>query len=579
MHISLKIEGLTCTLGSGLPLGKEGPFVHVASIVATLLSKLIASFQGIYDNESRTGEMLAAACAVGVAATFYAPIGGVLFSIEVTTVYFAVRNYWRGFFAACCSATFWRLYGVWFKKEVFKIGAAFGRLSGELMALAFPEGIPFGGYRTPIVPGGYSVVGAAAFTGAVTHTISTSVIVFELTGQMTHMIPVIIAVLIANAVCQTMDLSIYDSIIQIKRLPFLPPILNTSSLAHNIFVEDIMVRDVIYIWRKCTYRDIQKVLKNKKKLTQFPLVDNGANMILLGSIQSEALERIANHQLSRERRLQEVRRRFSINDTIQMPPRSLQIKTDPVVPNSSPHTMRRMSRFEVTPVVQFDIDKISPISSQSQTLNVPKAPKSILKQTVPYTYSPNNTIACMQDSRIRLVFENIFLKSLKLQDANPDKEKSSEQIDKKEHSNRRVQLPRERVIDMSPEEQLVWEEEQLNMVVDFNQCDIDPSPFQLVERTTLYKVHSLFSMLGLEQAYVTSIGRLVGVVALKDVGDVITKPKYLMYFQQLREGIEKMNAGLLIPQSSNDQNRSVDGDNDDEETGDDQINYQVQTSK
>lgn len=269
-------------------------------------------------------------------------------------------------------------------------------------------------------------------------------IVFELTGQMTHMIPVIIAVLIANAVCQTMDLSIYDSIIQIKRLPFLPPILNTSSLAHNIFVEDIMVRDVIYIWRKCTYRDIQKVLKNKKKLTQFPLVDNGANMILLGSIQSEALERIANHQLSRERRLQEVRRRFSINDTIQMPPRSLQIKTDPVVPNSSPHTMRRMSRFEVTPVVQFDIDKISPISSQSQTLNVPKAPKSILKQTVPYTYSPNNTIACMQgkriftlnkalnynsklihffklDSRIRLVFENIFLKSLKLQDANPDK--------------------------------------------------------------------------------------------------------------------------------------------------------------
>lgn len=132
---------------------------------------------------------------------------------------------------------------------------------------------------------------------------------------------------------------------------------------------------------------------------------------------------------------------------------------------------------------------------------------------------------------------------------------------------------------MSPEEQLVWEEEQLNMVVDFNQCDIDPSPFQLVERTTLYKVHSLFSMLGLEQAYVTSIGRLVGVVALKDVGDVISKPKYLMYFQQLREGIEKMNAGLLIPQSSNDQNRSVDGDNDDEETGDDQINYQVQTSK
>lgn len=67
--------GLAMTLGSGLPLGKEGPFVHIASIVATLLSQAVASFKGIYENESRTCEMLAAACAIGVAATFYSPIG------------------------------------------------------------------------------------------------------------------------------------------------------------------------------------------------------------------------------------------------------------------------------------------------------------------------------------------------------------------------------------------------------------------------------------------------------------------------------------------------------------------------
>ena len=39
---------------------------------------------------------------------------GVLFSIEVTTVYFAVRNYWRGFFAAVVGAMFYRLMSVWF---------------------------------------------------------------------------------------------------------------------------------------------------------------------------------------------------------------------------------------------------------------------------------------------------------------------------------------------------------------------------------------------------------------------------------------------------------------------------------
>lgn len=71
-----KVIGLTATLGSGMPLGKEGPFVHIASIVATLLSKLVTGFQGIYENESRTTEMLAAACAVGVASCFAAPVGG-----------------------------------------------------------------------------------------------------------------------------------------------------------------------------------------------------------------------------------------------------------------------------------------------------------------------------------------------------------------------------------------------------------------------------------------------------------------------------------------------------------------------
>ena len=70
---------------------------------------------------------------------------------------------------------------------------------------------------------------------------------------------------------------------------------------------------------------------------------------------------------------------------------------------------------------------------------------------------------------------------------------------------------------MTPEEQKKWEQDQLNMVVDFNDCYIDPAPFQLVERTAIYKVHLLFSMLGLSRAYVTSTGRLVGVVALKDV--------------------------------------------------------------
>ena len=112
-----KVVGLTATLGSGMPLGKEGPFVHIASIVSSLLSRVVNKFQKSDGNQSRNSEMLAAACAVGVACCFGAPVGGVLFSIEVTAVVFAVRNYWRGFFAAVCGAMTFRLLAVWFRQE------------------------------------------------------------------------------------------------------------------------------------------------------------------------------------------------------------------------------------------------------------------------------------------------------------------------------------------------------------------------------------------------------------------------------------------------------------------------------
>jgi chloride channel 2 len=127
---------------------------------------------------------------------------------------------------------------------VFVIGAGFGRFAGELMSFWFPRGLRGGaqmawlhdvvntttvesggcGWHSVhhVVPGGYAVVGAAAFAGGVTHTISTSVIVFELTGQIHHILPVMVAVLISNAVCQMLSPSIYDSIIQLRGMPYLP---------------------------------------------------------------------------------------------------------------------------------------------------------------------------------------------------------------------------------------------------------------------------------------------------------------------------------------------------------------------
>ncbi|KAL4147248.1 hypothetical protein PRNP1_011004 [Phytophthora ramorum] len=95
-----KIGGLALALGSGVSLGKEGPFVHTSSIIAHRLMKHVKCFRRVYDNDFMRRHVYDAACAVGVTSTFRAPIGGALFGIEVTSTVFMVSNYWRAFVAS-----------------------------------------------------------------------------------------------------------------------------------------------------------------------------------------------------------------------------------------------------------------------------------------------------------------------------------------------------------------------------------------------------------------------------------------------------------------------------------------------
>lgn len=128
----------------------------------------------------------------------------------------------------------------------FKIGAGLGRFYGEGMAYLFPTGLNPYMNRTdfPIIPGAYAVAGSAAFAGGTTGALSSAVIAFEMTGQLTHLLPVIVATIASNLVAQYLGPSIYDSLIKLKKLPYLPAIIQSSSAAHRIFVEDFMRKDL-----------------------------------------------------------------------------------------------------------------------------------------------------------------------------------------------------------------------------------------------------------------------------------------------------------------------------------------------
>ncbi|XP_026505926.1 chloride channel protein 2 isoform X2 [Terrapene carolina triunguis] len=346
------------------------------------------------------------------------------------------------------------------------------------MAAWFPDGIHADSNTYRIVPGGYAVVGAAALSGAVTHTVSTAVIVFELTGQISHILPVMIAVILANAVAQSLQPSLYDSIIRIKKLPYLPELGWGHQEKYNVRVEDIMVRDVRYVTLNCKYRDLQEVLYSTK-LKSLALVESAESMILLGSIERAQVVALLSGQLGYQRRLQYMQERAQAGRN------SVAEKPQDEAGHKASDTGVRF---------QISTEESSSALPHGESR---KPLKPALKRS-PSSLVESPTAGSPDPSGIAL--KSLFCASTATEPAEDQSE-----------------LPGE----MSPSELVEWEEQQLDQPVNFNNSKIDPAPFQLVERTSLHKTHTIFSLLGVDHAYVTSIGRLVGMVSLKELRKAI----------------------------------------------------------
>ena len=93
----IKTLALVLSVASGLSLGKEGPFVHIATCVGNIACRLFSKYD---NNDGKRREVLSAAAAAGVAVAFGAPLGGVLFSLEEVAYFFPAKTLFRTFF--CC---------------------------------------------------------------------------------------------------------------------------------------------------------------------------------------------------------------------------------------------------------------------------------------------------------------------------------------------------------------------------------------------------------------------------------------------------------------------------------------------
>ncbi|NXO24641.1 CLCKB protein, partial [Cisticola juncidis] len=446
-NFGAKVVGLTCTLacGSTVFLGKLGPCVHLSAMVAAYLGKMRTTITGEYENRFKQHEMLVAAQAVGVATVFGAPISGVLFSIEVMSPHFAVRDYWRGFFAATCGAFMFRLLAV-FNSEQETIAALFksdlkidfhfdlletffflilgiicgtvacaylfcqrwmmvavkkNRLTAKLLATdkpvytvlvvlllasitfppglgqfmasrltmkehlislfdnrtwgslapnasgvatpgglwqewdhpsatiystltffllmkfwmlilattlplpagyfmpifiygqggvqgLFPRGLRSEGPPRPIIPAGYALAGAAAFSGSVTYAVSTALLVCEATGHLGYILPTVLAVLVANAITQKNQPSFYDATIIVKKLPYLPPIRSRHIASYRVVVEEFMERQVVALAKGDGFQEVLMALDASAD-GEYPVVESTGSPILVGTVSRSQL--------------------------------------------------------------------------------------------------------------------------------------------------------------------------------------------------------------------------------------------------------------------------------------------------
>ncbi|KAI2649742.1 Chloride channel protein ClC-Kb [Labeo rohita] len=193
---------------------------------------------------------------------------------------------------------------------------------GEGTAYLLSDGISSA--ESLINPGGYALAGAAAFSGAVTHTLSPALLALEMTGQCSHAVPSLVATLVSNAVARAKHRpSFYDGISLIKQLPHLPSLIRACPKLANVQIKQFVIPAGVVLERTETLTSLQRIL-NDSTDNEFPVVDSHDSPILLGTINKsqlwEGLQQHGNEGLCKQ-----------LEDVCSIQPVRLQLTTESTV--------------------------------------------------------------------------------------------------------------------------------------------------------------------------------------------------------------------------------------------------------
>jgi chloride channel 3/4/5 len=170
------------------------------------------------------------------------------------------------------------------------IGATFGRFVGIGVAslhATFPDSTFFSACKPDvpcITPGTYAFLGAAAtLSGIMRITVSVVVIMFELTGALTFILPTMIVVGVTKVFSENIGKSggIADRMIHFNGYPFLD---SKEDPMFGVQVGKMMVRNVISVPVRGMRLDEVEAMLSKHSVRGFPVVESRESRILVGYI-------------------------------------------------------------------------------------------------------------------------------------------------------------------------------------------------------------------------------------------------------------------------------------------------------
>ncbi|GAA5882900.1 hypothetical protein JCM3774_001381 [Rhodotorula dairenensis] len=174
------------------------------------------------------------------------------------------------------------------------VGATFGRMVGILVKALYrshPTWSLFAACdpdKPCVVPGTYAFMGAAAGLAGITRiTVTVVVIMFELTGALTYILPTMIVVLVTKAVSdQFGGGGIADQMIKFNGYP----LLENHDHAYGVPVSTVMRKDMLYLPSRGMQLDALQRLLATTKYQGFPIIRSDSDHTLLGDISRRDLE-------------------------------------------------------------------------------------------------------------------------------------------------------------------------------------------------------------------------------------------------------------------------------------------------